>query len=416
MYPGISQRFGITGSEIHVMDKNNVTQSKGCFCIIFSLLVFFCVLFILSAYTSVYALDSVKDSAGSQHRVLAETSPYTGQASGRIDTISADDIGKYNAVNGGNSNSPANSVHKDTADPVKIIIRKSSFVNTRKIFLGDIAEIDAPALVKQRLCRITIGFAPQLGRVRVIRGEYLSSRIRLNNPFLHNIHLVSFVVPDEIYVKRKCRKISDKTMKKIFISYVSKRVGGRQFKVRNFSMHGQRIYPDGKLFFCVSADDTDRSTVKGRVNIYVIVKVDNKQYGKVSLSGWVDVFENIICASGNFPRGTILSLDDLGTVRMNISKFYGGYFTDPDRLKGKSLKTGVTRGRCITSDMVEVPALVHRGDVVEMVVISGALKIVATGIAKSDGRLNDQIRVENMRSGKIVYAVVKGKSRVNVLF
>ncbi len=316
------------------------------------------------------------------------------------------------------NNSEANFANKDHINSIKIVVRKSSLVNNRKISLGDIADINAPDLIKQRLSAITIGFAPKPGHFRIFEGGYLSSRIKSDNLFLRDFQSVSLIVPDEVYVKRKSQTVSRKLMEKFFINYVKNRVDNKEFKIRQFSMRGRTIYPDGVLSFSLSdsGNNMTRTMIKGRVSVYVVVKINNRDCGRLSLSGWVDVFDNVICASRNLPRGTILSLNDVHTERVNISKFFGSYFTNLAEVKGKLLKIGITQGRCITSDMIEQPALVHRGDIVKMIVKSGALKIVAIGIAKNSGKLNDQIRVENIRSKKIVYGVVKGKSRVNVLF
>ncbi len=315
-----------------------------------------------------------------------------------------------NALTAENTNTQGNvSVSEDRVKPVKIFIRESSSVNTEKIFLGDIADINAPNLIKQRLNGISLGFAPRPGHFRVFNGKYLKSRIESDRLGSRS---VAVFVPDKVYIKRKDRVIPHKKLKKIFTNYISQRIAPDKFKIRNFSIRGLGVYPDGNLSLTVCDNNNN---IKGRTTVYVRVRAGGRNYGRISLSGWVDVFDTAFCASRNLERGTILSLNDVHREKVNISKISGDYFTDSGEILGKVLKTGLARGRCITSDMVKNPALVHRGDLVKMIAASGPLKIVTSGIAKSDGRLNDQIRVENIRSGKIVYAVVKGKLIVDTL-
>ncbi len=315
-----------------------------------------------------------------------------------------------NALTAENINTQGNvSVSEDRVKPVKIFIRESSSVNTEKIFLGDIADINAPNLIKQRLNGISLGFAPRPGHFRVFNGKYLKSRIESDRLGSRS---VAVFVPDKVYIKRKDRMIPRKKLKKIFTSYISQRIAPDKFKIRNFSIRGLGVYPDGNLSLTVCDNNNN---IKGRTSLYVRVRAGGRNYGRISLSGWVDVFDTAFCASRNLERGTVLSLNDVHREKVNISKISGNYFTDSGEILGKVLKTGLVRGRCITSDMVKNPALVHRGDLVKMIAASGSLKIVTSGIAKSDGRLNDQIRVENIRSGRVVYAVVKGKLRVYTL-
>ncbi len=298
-------------------------------------------------------------------------------------------------------------VSEDRVKPVKIIIRESSLVNTGKIFLGDIADINAPDLIKQRLNKITLGFAPRPGHFRVFNGKYLKARIESDK-----LGSLSVFVPDKVYIKRKERLIPHKKLEKIFTNYISQRIARKEFKIRNFSIRGLGVYPDENLSLTV-CDNNNNKNIKGRTTVYVRVRANGRNYGRISLSGWVDVFDTVICASKNLERGTVLTLNDVCREKLNISKFSGNYFTAAKDILGKVLKIELAQGRCITSDMVKDPPLVHRGDIVKMVAVLGCLKIVTSGIAKSDGRLNDQIRVENIRSGRVVYAKVKGKSIVN---
>ncbi|GEM_PF-689639 len=295
---------------------------------------------------------------------------------------------------------------------VIINIKKSASVNTRKIYLGDIAQIKASDLVKEKLEKMMVGFAPRPGQFSIFNGASLKARIKSDNSLSTNIYVS---VPDQVYIKRKSQKISRKILKRIFINYITRRTEHNEFKVRNFSIRGLNIYPYGHLSLPMWST-YNNGNVKGRVTIRLTVRIDHRDYGMISLSGWVDVFDNVLCASRTLERGTILSLQDVHMEKMNISNFFGDYFTNLAGIQGKVLKINVVRGRCITTDMVGEPALVHMGDMVKMVAAIGALKIVTSGIAKSDGKLNDQIRVENMRSRKIVYGIVKGKSLVDVLF
>ncbi len=301
---------------------------------------------------------------------------------------------------------------EDNAQPVKIIIRKSSFVNTRKIFLGDIAVIRAPDFLKQSFNKITLGFAPRPGHFRILDGKYLRAKIKSYKP---DFPAMSVSVPDEVYIKRKSQEISRKDLKKIFTNYISHNIRHKEFEIRNFAIRGIGVYPNGNLSLSVCNSNNNNEDIKGRISLYVRVSVNHRNFGRISLSGWVDVFATVICVSKDLGRGTILTLNDLKRGKLNISKFFGNYFTDFSDVQGKALKTYLARGRCITSDMVEAPALVHRGDFVKMVAASGSLKIVTSGIAKTDGRLNEQIRVKNISSGKVVYVVVKGKARVEAL-
>jgi flagella basal body P-ring formation protein FlgA len=68
----------------------------------------------------------------------------------------------------------------------------------------------------------------------------------------------------------------------------------------------------------------------------------------------------------------------------------------------------------LSSDRVEIPPLIRKGDVVQLVAESPSLKVVTRGMAKEKGGLGDRIRVENLSSKKSVYARIVDASTVRV--
>ena len=305
----------------------------------------------------------------------------------------------------------AHKIHK-----IRINIRKSACVNTRKIYLDDISEIKTPDsipdFIKKRLGKIDMGFAPRPGQFKIFNGERLKATLNSEKLLPQDTFIL---IPDRVCIKRKSQEISRKRLKKIFFHYISERTEHREFTINNFSVRGLKVYPGGKLSLSLCGADNDKD-IRGRVTLYLGVRINNKNYGRVTLSGWVDIFDTVLCASRPLERGTLLSSKDVSLEKKSISDFSGDYFTNPAGIQGKILKTGVSRGRCITENMVGFPPLVYRGEVIKMVAAAGDLRIVTSGIAKSDGKLNDQIRVENISSKRIVYGIVTGKSTVNVLY
>ncbi|MBF0259444.1 MAG: flagellar basal body P-ring formation protein FlgA [Desulfamplus sp.] len=83
---------------------------------------------------------------------------------------------------------------------------------------------------------------------------------------------------------------------------------------------------------------------------------------------------------------------------------------------GKVLIRNAQSNKAITPNMIEDPALIHKGDTVKIVAARGNLSIITLGVVKSDGKLDDTVQVQNMTSGKIINAVVTGKNSVKVFY
>ncbi|MEA1968654.1 MAG: flagellar basal body P-ring formation chaperone FlgA [Thermodesulfobacteriota bacterium] len=299
---------------------------------------------------------------------------------------------------------------RDDAEIV-IEVMESASVNTRKLYLNDIADIEAPGFLKQRIGRIDVGFAPGLGKVKVYKGERLKARIESESLISGDL---SVLVPDRVYIKRASQEIPRQQFKNIFMDYIKERVNKKEFHVRDFDVRNSGIYQKGDVsLFLLSGRSRD---IKGRLTLYVNVRIDGEKCDRVSVSGWVDVFDDVVCASKTLKRGSVISPSDLYVEKMNISNMRGQYVSCLEDAMGMALKTSVKHGRSLRFDMLEDPPIVHRGEMVKLIVSTGNLSIIASGIAREDGKLNEQICVKNIRSGRIVHCVVTGQSKVKVMY
>ncbi|MBF0303479.1 MAG: flagellar basal body P-ring formation protein FlgA, partial [Desulfamplus sp.] len=197
-------------------------------------------------------------------------------------------------------------------------------------------------------------------------------------------------------------------------SYVNERLDGKDFEIREFSVRGLDTYPEGEVV--LSPPVSNSSELKGRVTLYVKVQVDRKDYGRISLSGWIDIFDDVLCASRSLTRGKILESGDVHIERVNIANLHGDYFSSDQDVIGRVLTRNAPMNKAVTPNMVDDAALVHKGDKVKIVADRGTLRLVTLGIIKSDGKMDDTVQVQNMTSGKTINAVVTGKESVKVFY
>jgi flagella basal body P-ring formation protein FlgA len=108
--------------------------------------------------------------------------------------------------------------------------------------------------------------------------------------------------------------------------------------------------------------------------------------------------------------------DDIELQTMDLSDLPGGVITDPGAVLGKRTRRAVGAQIPLRADLVELPPLVKRGDLVVIVAESNGLKITTLGQVKKRGRLGERIPVVNMDSKKILYARVIDSNTVKVDF
>ena len=74
----------------------------------------------------------------------------------------------------------------------------------------------------------------------------------------------------------------------------------------------------------------------------------------------------------------------------------------------------INPGRVILTDMVDLPPVIKRGDLVNILAVMGNMTVTALGKAKRDGRRGELIPVVNVDSGKEVIAQVRDSHTVVV--
>jgi flagella basal body P-ring formation protein FlgA len=91
------------------------------------------------------------------------------------------------------------------------------------------------------------------------------------------------------------------------------------------------------------------------------------------------------------------------------------YLSDTAQAVGLLLRVNVSAGSPLTTNMLEAPREVNRGDLVDAIVENGAARLEVQGQAENSGRKGEIITVRNVRSGRSFHARVEEKGIVIVV-
>ena len=83
---------------------------------------------------------------------------------------------------------------------------------------------------------------------------------------------------------------------------------------------------------------------------------------------------------------------------------------------GKRSVRNIQAGQVITNSMIENPPMIKKGNRVLIRAESPEILITTQGKVLEDGCFGDQVRVENISSGKEIFAVVSGPGLVEINF
>ncbi len=293
-----------------------------------------------------------------------------------------------------------------------VTVRPFSLVPNRNIILGDVADIKAPADVRDRLSGIRLGASPKPGKQKRIPGSMVESKIRSLSPTISRE--TRMTVPKIFVVERPGQELTEPELKALFYSHIEKKVEGRPFRLKDVKIRGNRYIPLGSKILKV--DDTSGTLPKGRVTLAIRAEVDGDISAPIYISGWVDLFEDVVRAGRDIPKGDTIRREDLRLFEANMSKSPPGLMTSADRVEGSVARSRIGKGTAIRDSMIAEAPVIRKGDVVKIMVNSGPLTVVAQGVSREEGRMGQQIMVQNIRSNKNIPARVVGPGAVEVLF
>lgn len=227
--------------------------------------------------------------------------------------------------------------------------------------------------------------------------------------------------PSDLRVNRKTtvsesQAVSEATYRKLFLDYLCAHLGKdeSQVVVSRFKVWGEKPLPPGKMNFHLF--QKDKGGFDRQVRLTAIASVNGIAQCEVQMTGWVDVFESVLCSSRSLKKGEILKEGDVMLVKRNLSQLPGNPLTDPKEALGLMAKQSIPENASLREGMLEKPPALVKGAKVTILVERGSLRLRAPGKALERGRPGEVIKVENTMNNREIYATVMDGSTVRVDF
>jgi flagella basal body P-ring formation protein FlgA len=123
----------------------------------------------------------------------------------------------------------------------------------------------------------------------------------------------------------------------------------------------------------------------------------------------------VVVAARPLRRGDILTRQDLALVTRDLASLHRDYFQAIAPLLGQRMRRALSRDAVLTPKAVETRKVVRRGTEVTILAADARLQVRMRGKALDSGASGDRIKVENLSSGREIYATVVGQGLVRVL-
>ena len=302
----------------------------------------------------------------------------------------------------------------DAADLTRISILPNVQINGEDILLGKIAGIEGhdPLLV-QKLSSIVVARAPLPGESRTLGKKAFKLRLKQNGI---NLSQLALQIPAKVVVTRNYIQISREKIKMLVSDYIQKNIikDNADGSIKDIQVADSLQLPNGRITFKV-IPPRNRDLL-GKIPFSVHFDVNGKFYKRVWATATVEVLAEVVITKKPLGRHKPITEDDIELLKMDLAKLPSGVITDPEAVLGKRTKRAIGSKTVLRTDLVELPPLVKRGDVVVIIAESSGLKITSLGEVKKKGRLGESIPVMNYDSKKILYGRVLDSSTVKVEF
>jgi flagellar basal body P-ring formation protein FlgA len=152
----------------------------------------------------------------------------------------------------------------------------------------------------------------------------------------------------------------------------------------------------------------------GRVSAYVTASAADVTTDRVRVTGRVRRMLDMPVLTRLIAPGETIAASDIETIAVPADRLTQSFVVADAELIGKTPKRSIRPGEPVRPSDIQTPIVIHKGDLVTVVLKSAALLLTAQAKALEDGTQGQAIRVSNTRSAKTLDATVSGPGTVTL--
>ena len=297
------------------------------------------------------------------------------------------------------------------AQAFDVTFKKDATVTDALVTLGDVATISQTSELQKALLTIPVANSPAPGEKAYLRSMNIKKYLTSSQTLPEDIEWKG---ASSVAVTRSGITINAKMMFDFISDYLRSQEDSLPLAVIRFIPSSHPLpftLPDGELSCDVIPSNPG---ILSSSRFSLIFRVDDRVVKNMSIRGKIEARANIITTAIPVKKGTILASHHLKETVMDISELKDPGFS-VEEFVGKKIKRSLRAGNPVKLSMVESLPVIHRGEKVKIVIQSGSMLLTATGLAHSDGKINDLIRVQNINSNKVVFGRVAAPGIVEVI-
>ncbi len=286
------------------------------------------------------------------------------------------------------------------ADTTVSLLDNEVIVKGKNVYLKDIANIEGD--LKDTISAVRIITSPSPGNIRKIEKTYVILRLKQAG-FTQNIHIFG---PDMVTVKRAYQEISRDLIKSLIEEKIKDIVPtwAKRFEIFINIPNFSNIAPLGDLDIFIEIPPADKIR-SNSISIPVTISIDGDKWKKIYTTCKVLLYADVPLAIRSIKKGEKITEDAYRKEERKITKLNFPYIA-PEEVKGYEAVRNIYPGNIIDLSFISRPQLVKRGEIVNVLLIRGAIMIRIKAMALQGGAKGDLIQLKNIKSGKKFTGIV----------
>ncbi len=291
-----------------------------------------------------------------------------------------------------------------------VTFHDKAVVDGATLTLGDLANFSEQTATTAALASRIIAQAPPPGKTTTLASQAI---IKSLYPELHAVAEIRWQGAAQIKVTRNSIQITAAQIKEYITDYLKEhRAELPKAKIRFIPQELPMPFflPVGTIQ-CEVTPSSPR--IIGTTRFALIFKVDGQVRKNISVRGRLKIEAPVAVLTRSVKRDSVVNATDLAMKTMDISKINDPCL-DKQTAIGQLTKRNLKAGTPLSMQHISIPPMIRKGELVQIVITHKGLNLTATGIARSDGKRRETIRVQNLSSKKTIYARVSAPGIVEV--
>ena len=281
-----------------------------------------------------------------------------------------------------------------------------------QITLGDVAEIQGePADTVARMRQVLLGQAPPAGVERLLSKSTLVTQLKHQGLWTQELQ---YQGPLQIRVLRASQRLDPQHMEPVVRQALSRRLAQTTQSTSIREIRGLRpvFVSLGPVQYEVTMPG--RSGWLGATSFTLTIQVAGKVEKQLHGTATIAVAQEVVSLVRPVAQGEIITADAVSRTRVPVTQPLRQVVTQPEEVIGKHARRSLAGNAPLSTQDVTAVHVVHRGDMVRIVLESPLIKVSTPGEALEAGKPGDTIRVKNTSSKREVRAQVIDKQTVRI--